>query len=63
MMCVCFNLLKNIFLNNTFFRQVTPGADRENTSVIAACSAAGKYLPPVIVFMGKFVQKMWKPNH
>ena len=51
------------FFINTFFQQVTPGADRENTTVIAACSAAGEYLPPMIVFMGKFVQTTWKPNY
>ena len=43
--------------------QVTPGADRENTTVMAACSAAGQVLPPMIVFQGKFVQTTWKPNH
>ena len=65
----CFNVcfasiyLKIFFFNNPFFQQVTPGADRENTTVIAACSTAGQYLPPIIVFMGKFVQTTWKPNH
>ena len=43
--------------------QVTPGADRENTTVMAACSAARQVLPPMIVFQGKFVQTTWKPNH
>ena len=57
--------LKIFFFNNPFFQQVTSRADRENTTVIPACSAAVEYLPPppMIVFMGKFIQTTWKPNH
>ena len=42
--------------------QVTPGSDRENTTVLATCSAAGKALPPLIIFSGMSVQTTWRPN-
>ena len=42
--------------------QVIPGSDRENTTVLAACSAAGKAFPPMIVHSGKQVQSTWKPD-
>ena len=58
MLLFCFHLLKIFFFNNPFFQQETPGADRENTTTIAACSAAGEYLPPMIVFTGKFVHNV-----
>ena len=29
---------------------------------MAACSAAGEYLPPMVVFQGQHVQSTWKPN-
>ena len=33
--------------------QIVTGSDRENTTVLAAASASGKVLPPLIVFSGK----------
>ena len=42
--------------------KVNPGADRENTTVMAAVSAAGEKLPPMIVFEGQFVQTTWRPE-
>ena len=39
---------------------IKPGADRENTTVLAACSADVKFLPPMVVFSGQFVQTTWK---
>ena len=33
--------------------RVTPGAGRENTTVLAAVSAAGRALPPLVVLSGK----------
>ena len=44
------------------FSQVNPGADRENTTVMAAVPASGRKLPPMIVFQGQFVQTTWRPN-
>ncbi|XP_066926658.1 uncharacterized protein [Clytia hemisphaerica] len=41
---------------------VNPGADRENTTVMAAVSATGQKLPPMIVFEGVHVQTTWRPN-
>jgi len=41
---------------------VNPGADRENTTVMAAVSASGVKLPPMIVFEGAHVQTTWRPN-
>ena len=29
---------------------------------MAAFSAAGEYLPPMVVFQGQHVQSTWKPN-
>ena len=42
--------------------QVVPGLDRENTTVLAACSATGKVLLPLIVHSGKQVQLPWRPK-
>lgn len=39
-----------------------PGLNRENTTVMAACSASGKTLPPLIVFQGQQVQTTWRPQ-
>ena len=33
--------------------RVTPGAGRENTSTLAVVSAAGRALPPLVIFAGK----------
>ena len=38
------------------------GADRENTTVMAAVSTAGQKLPPMIVFEEMHVQTTWRPN-
>ena len=29
---------------------------------MAACSAAGEYLPSMVIFQGQHVQSTWKPN-
>ena len=42
--------------------QVVPGSNRENTTVVAACSASGTKLPPMIIFEGKQVQTTWRPD-
>ena len=39
--------------------QVTHGANRENQTVLAVCSADGKALDPLIVFKGKSLQTTW----
>ena len=39
--------------------RVTPGAGRENTTVLAAVSADGKALPPLVIFSGKNHQESW----
>ena len=42
--------------------QIVTGADRENVTVLAACSASGKVLPPMIVNQGQHAQSTWQPN-
>ena len=39
--------------------RVTPGAGRENTTTLAAVNAAGRALPPLIIFPGKNHQESW----
>ena len=43
--------------------EVTPGSDKENMTVMGACSVAGQDLPPMTVFQRNFVHTSWKPNH
>ena len=40
--------------------QVTCGANRENTTVLAVCCANGLALDPLIIFRGKNIQSTWK---
>ena len=40
--------------------RVTAGAGRENTTTLAVANAAGKALPPLIVFQGKNFQSTWR---
>ena len=40
--------------------KITWGAGRENISTLAACSAAGRALDPLIIFSGKNFQSTWK---
>ena len=40
--------------------KVTAGPGRQNTTVLASCSAAGDVFPPLIVFQGKNFQSSWK---
>ena len=42
--------------------KVTSGPGRNNTTVLAACSAAGEAFPPMIVFQGMKFQSTWKGN-
>jgi len=42
--------------------QIVTGSDRDNTTVLAATSASGKVLPPLIIFQGKQVQTTWRPQ-
>ena len=42
--------------------QVISGADRENTTVMAACSASGQVLPPLIIYPCQQVQLAWRPS-
>ena len=42
--------------------QIVTGSDRENTTVLAAVSASGKALPPLILFKGQQVQTTWRPS-
>ena len=42
--------------------QIVTGSDRENMTVLAAASASGKVLPPLIIFSGKQVQTTWRPQ-
>ena len=39
--------------------RVTPGPGRENTTVLSACNAAGRALPPLVIFAGKNLQSSW----
>jgi len=39
--------------------RVTPGAGRENTTTLATVNAAGRSLPPLVVFKGKNHQESW----
>lgn len=41
---------------------MNPGADRENTTIMAAVSASGRKLPPMIIFEGAHVQTTWRPE-
>ena len=43
--------------------EVTPGSDRENTTVMGACSIAGQDLPSMTAFQGNFGETTYKPNH
>ena len=40
--------------------KVIPGPSRQNTTVLAACSASGEALPPMIIFQGKNLQSTSK---
>ena len=40
--------------------KTTPGAGRENHTVLATCSTAGRALDPLILFQGKNFQSTWK---
>ena len=40
--------------------KITWGAGRENISTLAACSASGRALDPLIIFSGKNFQSTWK---
>ena len=42
--------------------QIVTGSDRENITVLAACSAVGVALPPLIINQGQHVQSTWRPN-
>eukprot|EP00111_Clytia_hemisphaerica_P004974 TCONS_00014297-protein len=42
--------------------QIVTGSDRQNTTVLAAVSASGKALPPLILFKGQQVQTTWRPS-
>ena len=42
--------------------QIVTESDRENTTVLAAASASGKVLPPLIIFNEKTVQTTWRPQ-
>ena len=40
--------------------KTTPGAGRENHTVLATCSTTGRALDPLILFQGKNFQSTWK---
>ena len=42
--------------------QIVTGSDRDNTTVLAAVSASGVALPPLIIFQAKQVQSTWRPT-
>lgn len=42
--------------------KVTCGAGRQNTTVLATCSASGEALAPLIIFQGKNLQSTWRGN-
>ena len=42
--------------------QIVTGSDKDNTTVLAAVSASGTTLPPLIIFQGKQVQTTWRPS-
>ena len=43
--------------------RVTAGAGRENTTTLAVANAAGKALPPLVVFQGKNFQFTWRSEN
>ena len=40
--------------------RITSGPGRENTTVLAACNAAGRALPPLVIFAGQNLQSSWR---
>ena len=42
--------------------QIMTGSDRGNSAVLAAVSASGKTVRPLIIFQGKQVQTTWRPT-
>ena len=42
--------------------KTTPGARRENITVLATCCASGQALDPLVIFQGKNFQNTWKGN-
>ena len=43
--------------------QIVTGSDRDNITVLAACSASGKALPPMTINKAQHVQSTWQPNN
>ena len=43
--------------------RMTAGAGRENTTTLAVANAAGKALPPLVVFQGKNFQFTWRSEN
>lgn len=41
----------------------TAGSGRDNTTVLACCSASGEVLPPLIVFQGRRLWSTWKGSN
>jgi hypothetical protein len=44
-------------------KRVTAGAGRTCFTALACVSAAGTYLPPLVIFQGKNLQSSWKAQH
>ena len=42
--------------------EIVTDSDRDNTTILAAISASGTTLPPLIIFQGKQVQIIWRPS-
>ena len=40
--------------------KITPGGDRGNITVLAACNASGKVIDQVVIFIGKTFESSWK---
>lgn len=43
--------------------RIQEGSGRENTTILGCCNAAGKVLPPLIVFQGSNLWSNWKGTH
>ena len=52
---------KVISLKDQKICQIVTGADRDNTTIVASCSADGNALPPLIIYQGMKVQISWRP--